>query len=348
VVVVAAGCSSEATTTIAEQTVPSTPLTTTAPETTSTEPARVEQAPTVTAPPLDSDGVARAVITETDVVMPVLTTLDVGYVVRTPCRSLALVTTGDVIDRVHVVLDPGHGGSEPGAVVDGVTEASLNLRVAQIALARLDSAGIHAVATRYGDERVPILSRVEIADRLGADLLVSIHHQGGGDVPAGPVPGTEVYYQRDSAPSRRLAGLLREEAVEELGGFTVPGWFAGPDAGATYRLDAETGDDFYGMVRRPETTAVLAEMSFMGNPAELELLGTRRFLVAEATAIADAVIRWYATSDAGSGFVEPSFELTSSGGGGGLGGCEDPDLGPTADLPADFDPASVGGDTDSG
>lgn len=287
-------------------------------------------------------------MTETDVVVPVLATRPEGYLVRTPCQDVALVVTGEPVDRVHVVLDPGHGGSEPGAVgSDGRTEASINLRVAEIAAAKLRARGFAVLLTRTTDIRMPILTRVEIADTLGADLLISIHHQGGGELPVGPVPGTEVYYQRDSLESRRFAGLLREEAVEELSPFADT-WFAGPDAGATYRLDSRTGEDFYGMVRRPQTVAVLAEMSFMGNPVELELLATRSFLVAEAQAIADAVVRWYASEEAGSGPVEPSFTLTSSGGGGGLAGCDDPDLGDVAELPDDVDPAVIGAVDDSG
>ncbi len=302
---------------------------------------------TTVAPPLDRDGQARALVTVTDVVVPVFQTLPDGWVVRTPCQELTVVESGRPVDAVHVVLDPGHGGSEPGAVIDGVTEASLNLRVAAIAEAKLIRLGFAALATRYTDVRMPILTRVEIADRLAAPLLVSIHHQGGGEVPTAVEPGTEVYYQQDSDESRRFAGLLVEESRRQLGQFDVDGWFAGPDAGATYRPDADTGDDFYGMVRRPTGPAVLAEMSFMGNPTELDLLRRRAFLDAEAQAIADAVVRWFSTGDPGSGFVEPSFALSSSGGGGGLGGCADPDLGPTRPLPDDFDVAGVGAGSES-
>ena len=77
-------------------------------------------------------------------------------------------------------------------------------------------------------------------------------------VPLGDVPGTEVFYQQESEASKRFAGLLREEAVVSLGRFDIE-WFNGPDAGATYRLNANTKVDFYGMVRRPEVPAVLAE-----------------------------------------------------------------------------------------
>jgi len=345
VAVVLAACSSAQSVSVTSPdpttTVPAT-ITTVVPTTASSS-----STTTTLAPELDRDGTARALITTTEIVLPVLETRADGWVVRTPCQELALVTDGTVVDRVHVVIDPGHGGSEPGAVTEsGLTEASVNLAVSELVVSKLDRLGFHALLTRRLDVRVPILTRVEIADRLAAPLLVSVHHQGLGDVPLSEVPGTEVYYRSDSTDARRLAGLVREEALDELGRFDFD-WFTGPDAGASYRLDARSGEDFYGMVRRPQSVAVLAEMSFTGNPAEEELMGTRAFLDAEAHAITDAVVRWFTTDDGGVGFVEPSFAITSSGGGGGLGGCEDPDLGPTIEVPADV-AERVGEPGDSG
>ena len=314
----------------------------TAPETTTTALPTTSTTSTTTttlAPPLDFDGQARALRTLTEVVVPVIDERTDGWVVRTPCQELALVTEGTPIDRVHVVVDAGHGGLEPGAVSDsGITEADLNFAVATLVELQLRRHGIASTLTRYADYRVPLVTRVEIAERLGAALLVSVHHQGTDpNVPRSDTPGTEIYYQQASTESKRFAGLLREEAVVELGAFEVESWFAGTDAGATYRPNADTGEDFYGMVRTPTMPAVLAEMSFMGNPEELALLETRGFLAAEAQAITNAIVRWFSTDDPGSGFVEPSFGLRSSGGGGGLGGCVDPDLGPTAELPDNVD-----------
>jgi N-acetylmuramoyl-L-alanine amidase len=292
---------------------------------------------TTLAPPLDTDGVPRVVRTTTDIVMPILEVLDTGILVRTPCQNLAVVRNASTIDRAHVVLDPGHGGIESGsATADGLAEKDVNLDVAMITEELLREQGFVVTLTRYTDVRVPIVSRVEIADSLNTLLLVSIHHQGTDpDVPRSDTPGTEVYYQQDSGESKRFAGLLHEEAVAKLGQFEIGSWFASPDAGATYRLDRDTGEDFYGMVRRPETPAVLAEMSFLGNPEEVDLLRSPDFLRAEAEAISDAVIRWFTTDDPGSGFVEPSFTLRSSGGGGGTNGCVDPDLGETVELDVD-------------
>lgn len=286
-------------------------------------------------------------ITATDVVVPVLGHTDTGWLVRTPCRSLAFVTEANVVGPVHVVIDPGHGGSEPGAVTNGgLAEKDVNLAVAELVERKLTRQGVRSVRTRYSDVRVPLATRAEIADRLDALLLISIHHQGTEPFPESSTPGTEIYYQQGSADSKRYAGLLREEALEELGRFDIT-WFAGTDAGAVYRPHADTGEDFYGMVRIPETPAVLAEMSFLGNPAEEELLRRRAFLDAEATAIADAVVRYFATDDPGSGFVEPSFGLRSAGGGGGLAGCVDPDLGPTSEIPEELAPI-VGAEEESG
>ncbi len=251
-----------------------------------------------------------------------------------------MVTTGETDDRVHVVLDPGHGGLEPGAVTsDGIAEKDVNLEVGLLAEELLEEQGFDVTLTRYTDIRIPLRTRVEIADRLGAALLVSIHHQGTNtNVPRSDEPGTEVYYQQDSSESKRFAGILVEESRQALGAFDIE-WFAGVDAGATYRPNRDTGEDFYGMVRLPETPAVLAEMAFLGNTAEVDLMRTGELQIAEAEAISQAVVRWFITDDPGSGYVEPSFGLRSSGGGGGVEGCQDPDLGDTVDLAAQLSDA---------
>lgn len=305
-------------------------LTTTTTTTTTTTPTTTT---TTLAPPLDLDGVPRVMRTSTDVIVPVLAEVPEGHLVRTTCQETTIIVDGDTEERVHVVLDPGHGGREPGAVTsDGVAEKDVNLQTALLAEERLEALGFEVTLTRYTDIRIPLVTRVEIADRLDAALLVSIHHQGTDtNVPRSDTPGTEVYYQQTSAESRRFAGLLVEESRRALGEFDIE-WFAGTDAGATFRPHRDTGEDFYGMVRLPETPAVLAEMAFLGNEAEVDLMRSGELQSAEAQAIATAVLRWFTTDDAGSGFVEPSFGLRSSGGGGGLDGCADPDFGETVEV----------------
>lgn len=80
-----------------------------------------------------------------------------------------------------VVLDPGHGGSQPGAVANGVNEKEINFKIAQYCKAYLESrGGITVYMTRQGDNTVSLTERVEYAQSVGADLLVSIHNNVGG------------------------------------------------------------------------------------------------------------------------------------------------------------------------
>lgn len=268
----------------------------------------------------------RVIITTGGVVLPVLATKTRSWIVRAPCGGSTTLMAGvaaDLVDVVDVVLDPGHGGpTEAGAVgPNGVVEADVNLAVARIAATKLEAAGYRAILTRYGDFRVPIVSRAAIADALDVPL-VSIHHNAG-QAGASATPGTEVIYPQDDARSRRLAGLIWEESMAQLGRFAGD-WVAGGDAGATYRLGTD-GDDFYGIVREPRSVAVLAEMSYISHSTEAALLSSGEFIDAEAAAIAQGIQRWLDSDAVGSGFVEPSYRLSDTGGGGGgSSDCVDP------------------------
>ncbi|HEX5060222.1 MAG TPA: N-acetylmuramoyl-L-alanine amidase [Kofleriaceae bacterium] len=75
-----------------------------------------------------------------------------------------------------VVLDPGHGGSNPGAQgVAGLREKQLTLTLANLVATRLREHGIAVTLTRDTDKTLTLRQRVEVADRLPADIFVSIH-----------------------------------------------------------------------------------------------------------------------------------------------------------------------------
>lgn len=80
-------------------------------------------------------------------------------------------------DRPLVVLDPGHGGSNPGAAgaVDGLFEKQLTLVIALQVRDRLVAAGLDVALTRQRDATLTLRQRVAEANRRGADLFVSIH-----------------------------------------------------------------------------------------------------------------------------------------------------------------------------
>lgn len=248
------------------------------------------------------------------------------WVVRTPCDDEVVLDAVSYLPSVEVVVDPGHGGAESGAVgPGGIREADVNLVIAERVVAGLRSAGRTAVLTRTGDYQVSIASRAELAVRAGATVFVSVHNN---TVPDGPAdePGTEAYFQASSPDSRRLAGLLHEETSATLSTHEVA-WVADTDAGAKPRLNA-AGTDFYGLLRQAAgVTSVLLEIAFLSNPPEEALLVDPAVQDELAAAVGQGIERYLTTGDPGSGFVDPYPRSVGVGGDGTAGpGCIDPPL----------------------
>lgn len=295
----------------------------TASESTSTTAAEAGRSPFGPVPAADGVG---AVTTPNGFVVPVLAPEDDAWRVLTPCAEEAVIE-GEPIEGAHVVLDPGHGGSETGAISDtGQSEEELNLDIALRAKRLLEEQGAVVVLTRATDVRVTIRTRAVLATSLDTQAFVSIHHNSGAPR-ASDSPGTEVYHHLDDPESRRLAGLVWEEVHRTLGRFGDD-WVVGDAAGARARRSVDDGDDFYGILRRAQgVPSALSEAAYLSNPAEDALLATDEVRQAEADAIARAITRFLTTPDTGSGFLPPFESSSNPGGGGGASGCDDPPLG---------------------
>lgn len=276
-------------------------------------------------PPLPIRVDAPAVRTGAGFVLPVIGGGPGAWEVLTPCANTAVVN-GLPVRGAHVVLDAGHGGSEPGAVgPSGLTEKELNRDIAERVAHRLRAEGATVVLTRPGDHRVTLQTRAAIATALQPLAFVSIHHNAA-PLTNGPNPGSELYHQLADPESKRLAGLLWEELQAAFAPFGSD-WAVGDDPGARARQSASTGDDFYGVLRRSQgVPAVLTEAVFLSDPEEDALLRTDEFRDAEAAAIARAIIRLVDSEDPGSGYVATKVSDAPAGGGGGTAGCEDPPL----------------------
>lgn len=273
---------------------------------------------------VDPGGDLRALISPTGVLVPVVGQADNGYLVSTPCGNEAFLNWGQPLGQTQIVIDPGHGGDEEGAVGDnGLTEASLNLRVSKRVATELTRRGVSVALTRTGDYRIPISQRAAIADALGAEALVSIHH----NTPAAAEsdkPGTEVYVQSGSDASSRLGGLIYEEIISGLERFDMR-WVARTDAGVLVVTNA-AGEDAYGINRRPSVPSALVEVAYLGNPLEARLMESDQYVAAVGTAVADGIERFMTTADPGSGFVAQNRTFNPSGATGGIDGCADPAL----------------------
>lgn len=255
----------------------------------------------IPAPVPDGPGV---LITPSGVVVPVVSRGDDGrWDVTTPCGRDATVAEGDHVPAATIVLDPGHGGSDPGAVSPaGLSERVVNLAVAGYAKGALARAGVSVVLTRTGDYDVELTTRAEMAQALNPRAFVSVHHNAEPDGPW-PGPGSETYYQISSPDSKRLAGLIYEEVVRALSHYTVT-WVADRDAGAKYRPGRR--GDYYAVLRQPApVVSVLVEFAFISNQPEADLVAQADTQQIEGEALARGIVRYLTTTEPGSGFVEP-------------------------------------------
>ncbi|MEA2687076.1 MAG: N-acetylmuramoyl-L-alanine amidase [Actinomycetota bacterium] len=279
--------------------------------------------PTTTTVPL-TKAEAKVVISPAGVVVPVVSHTDDGWIVRTPCQDTAALTEGTPVATAMIVLDPGHGGTEPGAISPaGLREADVNLEVTRHARAALEAAGVSVVLTRTGNYDVDLAPRAEIARDLAPRAFVSIHHNAEPDGPW-PGPGSETYYQIASADSKRLAGLIYEEVVAALSGYDVA-WMADRDAGVKYR-PGQRGD-YYAVLRLPQdVVSVLVEGAFVSNPPEAALIDRPEVQKAEGDAIARGIVRYLNTADPGSGFTEPYSRVDPPGTGAAPPRCVEPTL----------------------
>ncbi len=286
------------------------------PTTTTTEPPPPTTTTTTEPPPPPPV----ALLTPTGIPVTVIEVTENGFVVETPCGNTTEIAGGERIEPVRVVLDPGHGGPfESGAVgPTGLVERDLNLNLADAVLAELTARGISAATTRTADYGQYLSVRADFADALGAEVLVSIHHNG----PTWDLqdtPGTEVFVQSDSpeeprADSARLGGLLYEEITAALGTFEGVQWSGLPDAGVlrVLRLSEDAGDA-YGMLSRPVTAAALVEYGYISNPSEAELFATEEYIAVAAQATADALEAYLETDRPGTGFVEVPRRFSPAG-----------------------------------
>jgi len=264
-----------------------------------------------------------ALRTPTGVIAGIVGGAEGAWEIVSPCNNTVTVSTGQLLDRPVVLIDPGHGGSETGAVGPaGLTEKELNLNVAKRLEAWLIERDISVLLTRERDYRMALRARTALANAIRPTVFVSIHHNGGSTIDL-DTPPTEVFYQEFSAESKRLAGLVYEE-LERAMTPVSDSWRGTPFEGAQPRF-TPSGETLYGILRRSEVPTVISEPFYLDNEHGEGLANDPSVLTIETEALGIAIQRYLSSADPGSGFVEgDSFTLGNSSGG--TDGCVDPAL----------------------
>jgi N-acetylmuramoyl-L-alanine amidase len=214
----------------------------------------------------------------------------------------------------RIVIDPGHGGHDPGAQGKGVSEAEVVLDVAL----RLESLlkktpGLEVILTRRSDEYVPLQERTAIANREGADLFLSIHANASTNVRAS---GIETYFLNFATTLSAKAVAARENAASGQAMGELPDFVK--SIALNNKLDesrdfaAEIQKNLIERVRGANKSvkdlgvkqapfvvligaampSVLAEISFVTNAQEAKLLKSSAYRQRIAEALYNAVIKY--------------------------------------------------------
>jgi N-acetylmuramoyl-L-alanine amidase len=227
-----------------------------------------------------------------------------------------------------VVVDAGHGGRDWGAPgPSGTRESNFNLDIADrlrtllvqpndvdwatgaITAGTMYSALESVVMTRDtsgpdgGDFEAGLAYRATLANSLNADALLAIHNNTGTDRTYNDPPRA-VFYAVSVPGSDRLASLIDEELWRGFDPFADT-WQGSAIQGTAARRDPSTGGDFYGLLRRSESPAVIIEGAFVSDPTQEQLLQTPEFRQAYADSVYRGLIRFLTTNETGSEINEP-------------------------------------------
>lgn len=195
-----------------------------------------------------------------------------------------------------VVLDPGHGGNDSGAMCGNMLEKDLTFDVARRLDRQLQAKGLGTILTRIGDSYVSLAERTALTNRVPDCVFVSIHFNEGNK--EGTSTGIETYYadhqitpgapvvpwlpflqrassQTPNIESQSLAGFIQDALVRQ-----------------TQAANRGTKPQQYFVIANVHHPAVLVEGGFINNPAELAKLGEEQYREQLATAICDGIVRY--------------------------------------------------------
>lgn len=133
---------------------------------------------------------------------------------RTPYESELRVASLYGLQVKTIVIDPGHGGRDPGTIGElGTLEKNITLDVARRLKERLErNYGYRILLTRNGDEKISLRERVEFANAHQADLFISVHVNW---LPEEPLSAVETYYFGPRAEGQAVALAQRENEDSE-------------------------------------------------------------------------------------------------------------------------------------
>lgn len=191
--------------------------------------------------------------------------------------------TGGGIKGKNITIDPGHGGSDPGAIgLNGTKEKDSTIRIARFLKQYLEEQGAKVTMTRETDVDVSspgatdseeLQARVDVSTKSHADMFISIHHNANNNR---SVAGLATYYYPKTNNDYKLAKAVQDHMLDSVDI---------PDFGVRQA-------NFY-VVKRSFIPAILTEIGFISNPEEEKLLNSVWFQKKIAQGICDGIVEYF-------------------------------------------------------
>lgn len=181
------------------------------------------------------------------------------------------------IVKKTVVIDPGHGGGDPGKVgVNGAKEKEINLQIAKNLKMLLEERGFSVVMTREkdemleGDKKEDMKKRVEIINETKPDIAVSIHQNSFTDE---AVHGAQTFYYSGSEEGKQYAQVIQNALLK---------------VDESNHREAKANDNYY-LLLRTEVPTVIVECGFLSNKEEAQKLSNNQYQEEISKVIVDGI-----------------------------------------------------------
>ena len=220
--------------------------------------------------------------------------------------------------QILIVLDPGHGGLDPGAVVGNLREADLMLLLAlELKEALMRTQGINVAMTRTGDTYPTLADRLRFTNRNKADLFISLHAD---SVSEGDARGTTIYTLSETASDKTSARLAKKhDRSALLIGLDLIGT---EDNIADVLIDLARQDNLprskalatttiqelqraigsvnamplrhanFSVLKSPDVPSILIEVGFMSTQSDLDNLLDQTWRTSFVGGVRNGIIRW--------------------------------------------------------
>lgn len=195
--------------------------------------------------------------------------------------------------KYKVYLGIGHGGSDPGAVANGVKEKDANLVIGKAAAAELERHGVEVMLSRTTDITEGTNAKVRECNAFDPDLAADLHNNaGGGD-------GAEVYHSIVGGVGKELANNILKEIVA-----------IGQNSRGAKSRKGNNGD-YYGFIRGTHCPAVIVEAAFLDNKKDVQIIDTKAEQQAMGVAIAKGFLRQLKVAYKAPATTKPSTSVSN-------------------------------------